>query len=44
VSHENDIIAAWRTIDRLRFAPEHEIHDMRVALREIRDNLEILLA
>lgn len=41
---ENDVIAAWRTVDRLRFASEHEIRDLRQALAEIRDNLEVILA
>jgi hypothetical protein len=44
MDHENDIIAAWRAIDRLRFAPEHEVRDLRQALVEIRDNLEVILA
>lgn len=42
--HENDIIAAWHAIDRLRFAPEHEVLDQRLAQVEIRDNLEVILA
>ncbi len=41
---EDDIIAAWRTIDSLRFASEHEIGAMRTALCEIRDNLDEILA
>lgn len=41
---EEEIIAAWRTVDRLRFASEHEIRDLRQALTEIRDNLEVILA
>lgn len=42
--HEANIIAAWRIIDQLRFTPEHEIRDMRVALCEMRDNLDLILA
>lgn len=41
---EEDIIAAWRVIDRLRLAPEHEWSSLRQALTEIRDNLEVILA
>lgn len=41
---EEDIIAAWRVIDRLRFAPESEWGDLRQALTEIRDNIEEILA
>ncbi|MDI3491996.1 MAG: hypothetical protein PWP11_3273 [Thauera sp.] len=44
MSQEDNILAAWRTIDQLRFASEQEIRDMRVALCEIRDNLEIILS
>jgi hypothetical protein len=44
VSHEANIIAAWRIIDQLRFTPEHEIRDMRIALCEMRDNLDLILA
>jgi hypothetical protein len=44
VSHEANIIAAWRIIDQLRFTPEHEMRDMRVALCEMRDNLDLILA
>jgi hypothetical protein len=44
VSNEANILAAWRTIYHLRFAPEHEILEMRVALSEIRDNLDLILA
>lgn len=42
--HEANIIAAWRIIDQLRFTPEHEIRDMRIALCEMRDNLDLILA
>lgn len=41
---EEDIIAAWRVIDRMRFAPEHEIAPLRQALREIRDKIDEVLA
>jgi hypothetical protein len=41
---EADIIAAWRTIDMLRLSPEDALRDMRPALCEIRDNLEIILS
>lgn len=41
--HEANIIAAWRIIDQLRLTPEHEIRAMRVALCEMRDNLDLIL-
>jgi hypothetical protein len=44
MDHENDVIAAWRTIDLLRFASEQEIRDLRAALCEMRNNLEIILS
>jgi hypothetical protein len=44
MAFEDDIIAAWRTVNSLRFAPEHEISAMRTALCEIRDNLDEILA
>lgn len=44
MDYETDILAAWRAIDRLRFAPEHEVRDLRQALVEIRDNIEVILA
>jgi hypothetical protein len=44
VIHEANIIASWRIIDQLRFTPEHEIRDMRIALCEMRDNLDLILA
>lgn len=44
MDREADIIAAWRTIDLLRFADPSELRDMLPALAEMRDNLESLLA
>lgn len=44
MDYETDVLAAWRAIDRLRFAPEHEVRGLRQALTEIRDNLEVILA
>jgi hypothetical protein len=41
---EEDIIAAWRVIDRLRFASGDEVRALRQALIEIRDNIEEILA
>jgi hypothetical protein len=41
---EEDITAAWHVIDRLRFAPEHEVAPLRQALREIRDTIDVILA
>ncbi len=40
MDYEEQIIAAWRVIDRLRFASPEELADVRVMLMEIRDRLE----
>ncbi len=44
MNFEDDTIAAWRTIDRLRLVPAHEVEPLLQALREIRDNLDEILA
>lgn len=44
MDYEEQIIAAWRVIDRLRFAPDYEVREVRKALIEIRDMIEEILA
>ena len=44
MDYEEQISAAWRVIDRLRFAPDYEVRALRQALIEIRDNIEEILA
>lgn len=44
MDYEEQIIAAWRVIDRLRFASDDEVREVRQALTEIRDMIEEILA